>query len=454
MKKITTAWIIHNFALLHALVALSCRLAGWEDELLLTILTMSMAVIICAKKGLSIEFSAASIIVVNILGYFLGNFGARILEMIFQSTYLVHALATTITTEILGWSIVFLIKKFQHEGDSSQSGIPTPYLKWLLLAMVGVFILRLTIVTIPSKGILSEINLLDATSKVLSNTVTLILLICLNFLYIRLIPRITQHWKNTHSAVCLIAFLLATSIVEAMLLENSIQDDSSQRFIVLFLASLLAELTLYCIIYMINYAFNAHSEMQAERGKANMAQYRYMKFKQQVNPHFLFNSLNILDCLVCEEKTEQASEYIHKLAGIYRYMIKSEEEDLVPLKDEMEFVLRYVDLLKVRFPEGFEVKVDVPEECQRRFVLPCSIQLLIENATKHNAVNSEEPLTILITADGESIRIQNNLIPKITKSPSTGLGLKYLKQQYLNLSGKTITITKTEKDYCVILPLL
>ena len=79
------------------------------------------------------------------------------------------------------------------------------------------------------------------------------------------------------------------------------------------------------------------------------------------------------------------------------------------------------------------MKVDVPEECQRRFVLPCSIQLLIENATKHNAVNSEEPLTILITADGENIRIQNNLIPKITKSPSTGLGLKYLKQQYLNL---------------------
>ena len=223
MKKIKTAWIIHNFALLHALVALSCRLAGWEDELLLTILTMSMAVIICAKKGLSIEFSAASIIVVNLLGYFLGNFGARILEMIFQSTYLVHALATTITTEILGWSIVFLIKKFQHEGDSSQSGMSTPYLKWLLLAMVGVFILRLTIITIPSKGILSEINLLDATSKVLSNTVTLILLICLNFLYIRLIPRITQHWKNTYSAVCLIAFLLATSIVEAMLLENSMQ---------------------------------------------------------------------------------------------------------------------------------------------------------------------------------------------------------------------------------------
>lgn len=186
-----------------------------------------------------------------------------------------------------------------------------------------------------------------------------------------------------------------------------------------------------------------------------MAQYRYVKLKHQVNPHFLFNSLNILDCLVCEQKTEQASTYIHKLAGIYRYMLKSEEEEAVPLREELVFVGLYVDLLKVRFPEGFDVKVNVPPELLGRAVLPCSIQLLIENAIKHNAVNSSgNPLRIEIHAEGDTVRVTNNIVPKVTTSPSTGLGLKYIRQLYLDLSGKTVEIEHGQQEYHVVLPLL
>ena len=205
---------------------------------------------------------------------------------------------------------------------------------------------------------------------------------------------------------------------------------------------------------MVNYALVTRNEMQSEREKANMAQYRYLKLKRQVNPHFLFNSLNILDCLICEEKTEQASIYTHKLAGIYRYMIKSEEEEIVSLRDELVFVRLYIDLLQVRFPEGFEVTIDVPEEKLARFVPPCSIQLLIENATKHNAVSIEKPLRIEITADEDNIHVRNNIVPKVTRSASTGLGQKYIRQLYMDLSGKSITIAKTDNDYCVTLPLL
>ena len=205
---------------------------------------------------------------------------------------------------------------------------------------------------------------------------------------------------------------------------------------------------------MVNYAIMAHNEMQSEREKANMAQYRYLKLKRQVNPHFLFNSLNILDCLVCEEKTEQSSGYIHKLAGIYRYMIKSEEEQVVTLRDELEFVEMYVDLLKVRFPEGLEVNIDVPEELLARYVLPCSIQLLIENATKHNAVIPENPLVIDVRAGNEKVSVSNNLIPKVTKAASTGLGQTYIRQLYADLSGKQIDIEQNETRYCVTLPLI
>ena len=108
IKNIKTYWVIHIFALLHAAVALGCRLAGIEDELLLTILTMTMALIVCLKQGFNIELTAATIIVVNILGYFIGNFGAKVLQTFILQAYAIHAISTFLTTEILGWSLVVL----------------------------------------------------------------------------------------------------------------------------------------------------------------------------------------------------------------------------------------------------------------------------------------------------------------------------------------------------------
>jgi LytS/YehU family sensor histidine kinase len=179
-----------------------------------------------------------------------------------------------------------------------------------------------------------------------------------------------------------------------------------------------------------------------------------MKLKQQVNPHFLFNSLNILDCLVCEQRTEQASVYIHKLAGIYRYMLQNEEETLVRLHEEMAFVGMYVDLLQVRFPEGFRVETDISDEVMNRHVLPCSVQLLIENAIKHNSVGADRPLVIRIVAGAGAVTVSNNLQLKVSGTTSTRVGLNYIRQQYLDLSGIPIGIRRTDTEYCVTLPLL
>ena len=110
LKDIKPSWIIHIFAILHAAVALTCRMAGVDDELLLTILTMTMSLIICYKKSISIEFTAAIIIISNIIGYLMGTLGATIINLIFSSLYTVNALSTAITTEVLGWSIVAITK--------------------------------------------------------------------------------------------------------------------------------------------------------------------------------------------------------------------------------------------------------------------------------------------------------------------------------------------------------
>lgn len=457
-SKIKPAFIIHSFALMHAVVAQSCRMAGIEDELLLTLLTMAMVLLVCFRKNLSIEFTAAIIIVANILGYLLGTFGANLLEQIVTNPYAIHAVSTAITTEILGWCIVGVSTLFPKMRSDYGNKLTSSSLKWTLLAAGGIFILRLAIIFVYSQHSIGTETIYGLTSKVLSNSVGMIVLICINILYIRRLRNKYQNRSKTSKALSICAFMVGCALLETFLAGSGIPFTIDSDFIkdspLLFLISLLAQVTVYCLTYIVNYAFTVKTEMNQEREKAHMAQYRYLKLKRQVDPHFLFNSLNILDCLVCEEKTDQASTYIHKLAGIYRYMIKSEDEDIVPLRDELVFVNQYVDLLKLRFPEGFEVKVEVPDETMCRYVLPCSIQLLIENATKHNAVSAENPLIITIKAEDDAVQVSNNIIPKVTRSDSTGLGQKYISQQYMDLSGKKIEITTDGGLYCVTLPLL
>lgn len=449
MKSIKLGWIIHIFALLHAVTALSCRFAGIADELLLTILTMALALIICMQKGLRIEFTAAIVIITNILGFLLGTFGARLLESFIHSEYAVHCISTAVTTEILGWCIVAIANIFVQKGEKPENLKSARHLKWVLLIAAGIFIMRLFIVLFLSSSAFETEMLYEVIGNVMSNSFSLIILVCVNIMFIRSVST-----RDKSASTFSTMFIYFSFMVLATLLESFLVGMEEDNFLLVFFVSLIAQITLYCIVYVINYAITARNEMQEEREKANMAQYRYIKLKHQVNPHFLFNSLNILDCLICEEKTERASTYTHKLAGVYRYMLKSEEEMVVSLRDELVFVNLYVDLLKERFPSGFMVETDVPEDLMARFVLPCSLQLLIENAIKHNAVVEDTPLTISIRAEGESILVTNNLVPKVTKSPSTGLGQKYIRQMYLDLTGKQIGIEKTEDFYRVTLPLI
>ena len=292
-----------------------------------------------------------------------------------------------------------------------------------------------------------------------SNSAALIILLCVNIIYVRH----TRRRETRHGLIAEIAafllFVLLTSACVALITGLHLpfafdRSFSAREFLQLWIVTLLVEVTLYSVVFMVDYALVARAVLRAERGKAHQAQFRYMKLKQQVNPHFLFNSLNILDCLVCEQRTEQASAYIHKLAGIYRYMLQNEEETLVRLREEMAFVGMYVDLLQVRFPEGFRVETDIPDEAMNRHVLPCSVQLLIENAIKHNSVGADRPLVIRIVAGAGAVTVSNNLQLKVSGTTSTRVGLNYIRQQYLDLSGIPIGIRRTDTEYCVTLPLL
>lgn len=268
----------------------------------------------------------------------------------------------------------------------------------------------------------------------------------------RFFKRRTRNTEETSMLWLLIAFVvvLIARLALIMPLSDAGQRLESVNIILNYFFSCI------CLICVATYAMRYRSIADKAKITSNLAQYRYMSLKQQVNPHFLFNSLNSLDCLIQENATEDASRYTHKLADIYRYMLRSGDETLLPLRDEMSFVGKYTDMLRLRFAEGFEIEIDIPDEDLKRKVVPCSIQLLVENATKHNAVSPSNPLHISIRSDGDSITVTNRLIPKIgnSTSPSTGLGLKYIRTRYEDLSARKITVRKTDDEYFVQLPLL
>lgn len=460
LKDIGITWIIHLFALLHAVVTILCRYTGINDELFLTILTIAMVLLISVRRWLNIELAAICVIMANVIGYLLGNLGAEILHPLIGTTPLANAVSTAITTEILGWTIAG-VSKFFHTKSSDKPVISfhSPQIQWLIVAITGIFLLRIGILALFSSEPFKSADIIKATTKVFTNSAAIITLIALNFLFIRWISKDERKNINkTYRNLILIAFFISVTMLETFLIGSGLpfrlDPDFFSDFPILFFTSFIAEITVFCIVYLVNYAINARTEAQKAVGMANIAQYRYIKLKQQVNPHFLFNSLNTLDFLVSEQKSEQASEYIHKLAALYRYMIKTEEEKVVTLYDELKFTQDYLDMLQTRFPEGLKVNISIPEDSLSRYVIPCSLQLLVENATKHNAVNPDRPLTIKINGTSDYVTVENDIIPKVGKVHSTGLGLKYMKQQYLDISGKNIAVNQDEKKFCVTIPLL
>ena len=135
-------------------------------------------------------------------------------------------------------------------------------------------------------------------------------------------------------------------------------------------------------------------------------------------------------------------------------MLNNETSPLVSLKEEIEYANMYIELMKLRFQDGLKIETEIREEDYDKFVVTYSVQMLLENATKHNSISPDRPLKIHITSNGEQIIVKNNLSPKINPSSSTGLGLKYIHQNYIDHSGRDISIDKNDETYTVSLPLL
>jgi sensor histidine kinase YesM len=178
---------------------------------------------------------------------------------------------------------------------------------------------------------------------------------------------------------------------------------------------------------------------------------RYEALRAQINPHFLFNSLNSLTTLV--DDNELAVDYIQNLSDLLRYMLKSGEKELVLLRDEIAIMNTYISLQQKRFPETLVIKVDVPECYYHYAVPPLVLQMLVENCLKHNIISRENPLIVDIVAEKNIITVANKLQIK-PGVDSTGQGLKNIAGRYRFFTSRKIEIIKTHGFFKVIIPLL
>ncbi|MCK8490356.1 MULTISPECIES: sensor histidine kinase [Spirosoma] len=195
-------------------------------------------------------------------------------------------------------------------------------------------------------------------------------------------------------------------------------------------------------------------QVRAERLEKENVQAQFAALKSQVNPHFLFNSLSILSSLVHAD-ADLSEKFIDQLSRAYRYILEQKDNERVLLKTELEFIQAYRFLLNIRFENKFDVVINVPEADQSRYsIAPLTLQLLVENAVKHNRMSAKEPLHVYIQLDGENLIVQNNLQPRPQSEHSTGVGLQNIITRYALLTDQPVWVGENEGDFIVKIPLL
>ncbi|WP_374465046.1 histidine kinase [Chryseobacterium sp.] len=197
----------------------------------------------------------------------------------------------------------------------------------------------------------------------------------------------------------------------------------------------------------------SRKEVVEQKLIAKSANAQFESLKNQLDPHFLFNSLNVLSSLI-DENPRQAQKFTASMSKIYRYVLEQKDKELVTVEDEIEFAKTYCELLKTRFEDSVDFSFDVPGEDYQKYVVPLSLQLLLENCIKHNFATSSKPLTIRIFSDGNTLCIENNLQVREQIKESSGIGLANIVQRYSLLTERNVFIEKSEDHFKVKLPML
>jgi two-component system, LytTR family, sensor kinase len=221
-------------------------------------------------------------------------------------------------------------------------------------------------------------------------------------------------------------------------------------YLLFFLLSIVLNLIYFGTIYFFNWKKDLVNLANMQREQAIV---KYDALRNQLNPHFLFNALTSLNSLIFENQ-QLASNFLQQLSKVYRYVLQNKEKETVSLSTELDFISHYIFLLKTRFGNGIEFQIGLPEKVKEKEIVPVTLQILIENAIKHNVVSNEAPLRISISIDDKYLNIVNSVNKKTQVESSNKQGLENLKSLYQYLTDRPIDIIETDSLFQVRIPLI
>ena len=458
-RYISNLAIVLIFAICHFAVAVVSRWLHYYDDIPLTILTILMVIVVAMNNKTRVDIMAILTMVATLSGFVIGSWLQGPMGALVKSDLFASAISTFVITLALGLltDIITIRVKRLRSSDNNFSLSP----RHVVTVGLSILILRMGYVVMDRAGIFTENMLLDNILNIVVNSWAVLLLLAGNIvltLHISKQPKRANRNSYTATLIVLVSSLviplLTTLVVYFDLPYFNSEFETITDFVQVLSAALILDLIIITVCYLVHMYIMSHQRLREEREQKHRSEYQYERLKQQINPHFLFNSLGILDYLVQEQQTERASAFIHKLAGMYRYMLSNDLKPLVKLSEELDFTGKYIDLIKERFIEGIVTKIDIPEDKYDSCVVPCALQLLVENATKHNIVSPDMPLTITIAVEDEWIVVKNNLQERTHGQPSTHLGLENIRRQYQDITGSSIVVEKSDSEFIVKLPIV
>lgn len=253
----------------------------------------------------------------------------------------------------------------------------------------------------------------------------------------------------------LYSLLIANGTYAALKILLTVDPPTVSQLVVMNVYGSVIFIPAYSVYFGLHFLRNwRKSEVESARHQKESMRSRLETLKSHLDPHFLFNNLNILSSLIQTDK-EKSQEFLHTFAEVYRMLLKTKSEDLIPLSEEIRFITSYCYLLEARFGDCLSFQIDVPENIQSRLIPPLTLQMLVENAIKHNQITEKKPLTVSITASGDEISVANSLNPKTQSADKTeGSGLNNIRRRFDYFSDQPIRIESDETTFRVHLPIL
>jgi two-component system LytT family sensor kinase len=272
---------------------------------------------------------------------------------------------------------------------------------------------------------------------------------------------IETFWKKSayHFIGSIIFTLVVTFIFGGLAAKFTLNTDLKE-WILPFKLLLTLTFRINLFLNTINIIFLYHNQLEKsyqelENYKRISTQAQLQSLKNQINPHFLFNNLSVLSALIPKD-VNASLEFVKQFSKVYRYVLNSNDKELMELKDELFFINSYAYLLKTRFGNGLEIKFNINQQNLSAYILPISLQMLVENAIKHNIISKNKPLIVEIESlDEHFITVKNNIEPKIIDPlESTKIGLSNIIKRYAFLGKNNVEIINDTKSFTVKLPLI